>query len=77
MPDHDVIDLAPETDEAEDMVEVPVVEIGELLDLIEDLELSLTQSGYTDNAASLIGEMQGILMQYVEAEGEEDEAKSD
>lgn len=77
MPTHDVIDLSPETDEAEEMVEVPVEEIGELLDLIEDLELSLTQSGYTENAASLIGEIQGILMQYVEAEGEEDETASD
>ena len=77
MPTHEVIDLSPETHEAEEMVEVPVEEIGELLDLIEDLELSLTQSGYTENAASLIGEIQGILMQYVEAEGEEDETASD
>ncbi len=65
----EIIDVEPEEEEGE-MVEVPVEEIGELLDLLDDLELTLTQSGYTENASKLIGEMQGILMQYVEVEDE-------
>lgn len=70
----EIIDVEPEEEIEGEMVEVAVEEIGELLDLLDDLELTLTQSGYTENASKLIGEMQGILMQYVEVE---DEAASD